>query len=80
MRWAEELLSYNFIILYYKELENGRADALSQKANYFKGKKSIKHLILRINKNGDLSYNHIVLAATFRVKNENFTKRLRTAI
>ena len=39
MRWAEELSLYNFIILYWKELENSRADALSQKPNYFKGKK-----------------------------------------
>ena len=39
MRWAKELLLYNFIILYWKELENSRVDTLSQKANYFEEKK-----------------------------------------
>ena len=28
-----------FYNLYYKELENGKADTLSRKTNYFKGKK-----------------------------------------
>ena len=46
MRWAEELLLCNFIILYYKGLENGKADTLSQKANYFKEKELVKYLIL----------------------------------
>ena len=41
MRWVEELLLYNFIILYRKESENGRVDTLSQKANYFKKKNKL---------------------------------------
>ena len=37
-------------------------------------------MILKTNRNGNLSYNHIVLAATFRVKNNIFAKQLQTAI
>ena len=39
MRWAEKLLLYNFIISYCNGLENGKADTLSTKTNYFKEKK-----------------------------------------
>ena len=60
--------------MYHKGSENGRADTLSQKANYFKKKKQVKHLILKTTQNNNLSYNHIVLLATFRVKNNIFTK------
>ena len=74
MRWAKKLLSYNFIILYYKGLENGKVDTLSQKANYFKEKKQVKYLILRTNGNSTLIYNYMVLAATFRVKNNTFVE------
>ena len=49
MRWVEELLLYNFIILYYKGSENGKADILSRKTNYFKEKEQVKYLILRTN-------------------------------
>ena len=80
MRWVEELLLYNFIILYRKGSENSRADALSQKTNYFNGKKHIKHLILRRNQNDNLGYNHMVLAAMFRVKNNVFAKWLQTVV
>ena len=49
MRWAEELLSYNFMILYCKGSENGKVDILSRRANYFKEKKQILYLIFRTN-------------------------------
>ena len=56
---------YNFIILYCKGLENSKVDTLSQKANYFKEKKEVKHLILRINRDNSLIYNYIILAVMF---------------
>ena len=75
VQWAEELSSYNFTILYYKGSENGKADTLSQKTNYFKKKREqVKHLILRTNQNSVLIYNHMVLAAMFRVENNTFTE------
>ena len=49
MRWAKELLLYNFIISYYKGLENSKVDTLSQKTKYFKEKKLVEYLILRVN-------------------------------
>ena len=77
MRWAKKLLSYNFIILYYKGLKNGKANTLSCKTNYFKDKKQVKYLILRTNQNSTLSYNYMVLVVIFRVKNNKFIKWLR---
>ena len=62
------------MILYHEELENSKVDTLSQKTNYFKEKKQVKYLTLKTNQDSTLSYNHIVLAATFRVKNNTFIK------
>ena len=74
MQWAEELLFYNFIILYYKGFENNKADTLSQKTNHFKEKKWVKYLILRTNQDSTLTYNYMVLAVTFRVENNTFAE------
>ena len=41
MRWAKKLLLYNFTISYRKGSENGKADALSRRANYFKKKNKL---------------------------------------
>ena len=41
MRWAEELLLYNFTILYCKGLKNSKVNTLSQRTNYFKNKKRV---------------------------------------
>ena len=35
---SQKAFSYNFTILYHKGLENGKADTLSQKTDYFKQK------------------------------------------
>ena len=51
------------MILYQKELENGKANTLSRKTNYFKKKKQVKYLILKTNTDSTLIYNHIVLVA-----------------
>ena len=61
-------------------MKNGRADALSQKTNYFKEKEPVKYLILKTNQDNILKYNHIVLAAIFRVKNDVFAKQLQKLI
>jgi len=37
-RWSEELSRYDFKIVYRKGSENKRADALSRRPDYFKGK------------------------------------------
>ena len=55
-------------------MENDRADALSRRTNYFNKKEWVKYLILKIKKNGNLMYNHMVLAATFWVKNDVFAE------
>ena len=68
------------MIAYYKELENDKIDTLSRRTNYFKENKQVKHLILKTNQDSMLSYNHIVLAATFRAKNSTFAERLQVAI
>ena len=56
---------YNFTILYHKGSENDKADTLSQKANYFKKKKTSWASILRTNRDSSLLYNYIILAVIF---------------
>ena len=40
----------------------------------------MEYLILRTNRDSILKYNHMVLAATFRVNNNIFAEQLRTAV
>ena len=47
VRWMELLSAYNFEIHYKKGAENGRADALSRRADYMHGKSAKPHTILR---------------------------------
>ena len=38
------------------------------------------YLILKINLNSILTYNHMVLAVMFRVENDTFAEQLRTVV
>ena len=49
-----------------KGLENGRANVLSRKSEYYKNKKHISHMILTIEKLG-LEYNKLQLITTVRL-------------
>ena len=53
--WAKKLASYNIIIKYIKEVDNPRADALSQKPRYKEDKEYKKVSILRTLENEDLA-------------------------
>ena len=55
-------------------------DTLSQKADYFKEKESVKYLILRTNQDNILSFNYMVLIVMFKVKNNTFMEQLRIVI
>jgi hypothetical protein len=48
VRWSETLAAYNFEILYKKGNENGRADALSRRADYVCSKPEPSHAIFDI--------------------------------
>ena len=67
-RWAEVLLQYNFKIIHYKGNENRRANTLSQQPNYKHKSKKADPAILKENKDGTISYNHQILAATINIR------------
>jgi hypothetical protein len=70
VRWAEFISSYNFKIYYHKGSENGRADALSRKADHREKYKLEPYSILRLNENGTMEYNHKQVAASLTVSDE----------
>jgi len=57
------LAEYYFKIKYIKCIDNARADALSRKAELQDDKK-VKGVILRIDKDSKIKYNHPQLTAT----------------
>ena len=74
-RWAEVLSQYNFKIIHCKGNDNGRADALSRRPNYKRNlKKKADPAILKENKDGTISYNHQILAATINIGTTITTK------
>jgi len=52
------LAEYHFEIEYIKGIDNTRADALSRKAE-LQSKEKIKEIILRMDNNGRIRYNHL---------------------
>ena len=71
-RWAETLAAYNYNIYYKKGIENGVADALSRRADYFKGKEEARdHSILKLAKDGTISYNHTLICGTIIISTGN---------
>ena len=95
VRWSEELSSYNFRIQYRKGSENGRADALSRRSDYFQeGKDWTAKAILMLDGQGHIRYNknnHAIrasrewfsqrkeIAATYRIDDEDMTNQLLKA-
>ena len=80
VRWSEELSSYNFRIQYRKGSENGRADALSRRSDYFQdGKELSQKAVLMVDNEGHIRYNRQdrTLAATYIVDNRDLTIQLR---
>jgi hypothetical protein len=56
--------------VHYKGTENGQADALSRRPDYELQGKTIKPAILKEQEDGTLTYNHHVLAATIKLKED----------
>jgi transposase InsO family protein len=54
VRWSEELGQYKFRIVYTPGRENGRADALSRRADLAGAKTQVDSTILRLNEDGSL--------------------------
>jgi len=52
------LAEYHFKIKYTKGIDNARADTLSKKVE-LQGKEKIKGVILRMDSNGKIKYNHL---------------------
>lgn len=63
VRWAELLGQHKFTIIYTPGRENGRADALSRRADYMEEGDVVTHNILVRNKDGSLSSNNKELYA-----------------
>ena len=73
-RWAEVLSQYDFKIMHCRGNENGQADVLSQQPDYEIKNKKVDPAILQKNKDGSISYNHPVLAATIQIDDEPLMK------
>ena len=60
------LTEYYFKIKYIKGINNTKADVLSRKTELQDSKK-LSDVILRINKDSKIKYNHLKLAAVYKV-------------
>ena len=65
-RWTQELASYDFKIVHVKGTENGRADALSRKAEHFQKVPKETQTVLYQHNDGSLRQ----LAATYQVQHD----------
>jgi len=80
VRWAEILASYNFQIHYQKGSENGRADALSRRADHREdSKEKTPWSILKQNDDGSLEYNHRITASSLTITYEDGEKAIKEA-
>ena len=80
VRWSELLSQHKFVIQYHPGKDNGRADALSRRSDVMEGQEDRSHSILKQNKDGSLSANHSMLAATMTVTIESeVEQRLKRA-
>ena len=69
------LSQYDFKIIYCKGNDNRRANTLSQRPDYERNlKKKADPAILKENKDGTISYNHQILAATIDIGMTMMTK------
>ncbi|SLM33361.1 Ribonuclease H-like domain [Lasallia pustulata] len=67
VRWSEELATYHFWIYYQNGSLNGRADALSRRADYVTDLPKTAGQILEVDANGNLAYHRQQIAATFEI-------------
>jgi hypothetical protein len=77
VRWAELLASYNFQIHYQKGTDNGRADALSRRADHREGPEAVPYSILRKCPDGTLEYNHQIQVNSLTIVDDEWEKGLR---
>jgi hypothetical protein len=66
VKWAEILVEYYFEIKYIKGTDNTRADTLSKKAE-LQSKKKLLGVILHIDKDRKIRYNHPQILAVYKV-------------
>jgi transposase InsO family protein len=78
-RYAETLAEYDFKIIHCKGTENAVADALSRRPDYELGTKEAVPAILTTDSEGNIVYNHQVLAATSELQNDEWLSRIREA-
>jgi transposase InsO family protein len=78
VRWSETLSSYNFTIQYRKGSENGRADALSRRADYAGRTIERPRQILKMREDG-ISYNRELLATISVVEDTELEARLKAS-
>ena len=79
-RWSEELAAYNFKIHYRKGSLNGKADALSRRADHMRDIPKTEDHVLRINNDDTMEYNRKELLATFQIENQEWEERIRKAL
>ena len=60
------LIEYYFKIKYIKDINNAKVNVLSRKAKLQSSKK-LSNAILRIDKDSKIKYNHLKLAAVYKV-------------
>ena len=67
--WSEKLLNFNFKIYYQKEFKNIKTDTLSQRPDYMKNKLQTRELVLALQKDERITYNHRILAVIMIIIN-----------
>lgn len=77
VRWAETLATFNFKISYVKGTENGRADALSRKAEYQGNDEPPSRAILK-EQDGGLVFNGAMVATVSRLVDNTLEQRVKS--
>ena len=78
VKQAEILTEYYFEIKYIKGIDNARADTLNKKAELQGGEKP-SDIILRLNKDRKIRYNHLQLTGTHKAPESLQEKRIKEA-
>ena len=80
VRWSEELAAYHFRIYYRKGSLNGRADALSRRADYVTDIPKTAGQILEVDADGNLAYHWRQIAAMFEVTDTEGEQLIQDAL
>lgn len=76
-RWSEFLADFNFQIIYRKGSENGRADALSRRADHMEETPVASTQLLKTNNDGTLELAHREISYLYKVQTDKeWEKRL----